>query len=103
MEIGLKLPDASDFEPTNELVCRKLVMGSLIYLTATEPDLSFVISYISRLMITPKVDHWMATKRILRCEGYLRVWHLVWQKRGFPTYRYYRFRLVGSIDYRKST
>ena len=44
----------------------KQVVGSLMYLTVTRPDLMFGVSLISRYMATPKASHWAATKRILR-------------------------------------
>ena len=49
----------------DETLFRQLV-GSLIYLIATRPDVSFTVSYISRFMSTPKADHWIAAKRVLR-------------------------------------
>jgi hypothetical protein len=65
MEKGLKLLAKTDSKAVNELVYRQLV-GSLIYLTDTRLDLSFRVSFISRFMTTPKVEHWTATKRVLR-------------------------------------
>eukprot|EP00253_Pinus_taeda_P031506 PITA_31506 len=47
----------------------KKLVGSLIYLTATRPDISFAVSYISRFMLAPKADHWIAAKRVLRYAG----------------------------------
>eukprot|EP00253_Pinus_taeda_P002224 PITA_02224 len=40
----------------------KQLVGVLIYLTATRPDISFAVSYISRFMSAPKADHWIAAK-----------------------------------------
>eukprot|EP00253_Pinus_taeda_P003493 PITA_03493 len=45
----------------DETLFRQLV-GSLMYLTATRPNINFTVSYISRLMRAPKVDHWIAAK-----------------------------------------
>ena len=44
----------------------KQVMGSLMYLTATRPDVMFVVSLISRYMANPIELHLQAAKRILR-------------------------------------
>ncbi|KAL0462187.1 UNVERIFIED_CONTAM: putative mitochondrial protein [Sesamum latifolium] len=44
---------------------RKLV-GSLIYLTLTSPDISFAIGVMSRYMQNPKKSHLEAVRRILR-------------------------------------
>jgi len=44
----------------------KQAVGSLMYLTATRPDLMYGVSLISRFMGNPKSSHWLAAKRILR-------------------------------------
>nr|KYP63238.1 Retrovirus-related Pol polyprotein from transposon TNT 1-94 [Cajanus cajan] len=44
----------------------KQVIGSLMYLAATHPDLMYVVSLISRFMSCPTKQHWLAAKRILR-------------------------------------
>jgi hypothetical protein len=49
MEKGLKLLAKINSEVVNASVYRKLV-GSLIYLTTTRPDLSYSVSFISRFM-----------------------------------------------------
>lgn len=44
----------------------KQLVGSLMYLTATRPDMMFVISLISRYMAKPIELHLQAAKRALR-------------------------------------
>jgi len=44
----------------------KQVVGSLMYLTATRPDLMYGVNLISRYMANPKESHWAAAKRIFR-------------------------------------
>lgn len=44
----------------------KKVVGSLMYLTVTRPDLMYGASLISRYMSPPNMSHWLAAKRILR-------------------------------------
>ena len=44
---------------------RRLV-GKLIYLTITRPDLSFVVGVVSQFMQDPHIDHWNVVIRILR-------------------------------------
>nr|KYP44454.1 hypothetical protein KK1_034031 [Cajanus cajan] len=44
---------------------RRLV-GKLIYLTITRPDISFAIGVVSQIMQNPHIDHWNAVIRILR-------------------------------------
>ena len=63
--MGLKLSredSSKDFDPS----LYKSIVGSLMYLTATRPDIMFVVSLISRFMERPKEAHWQATKIILR-------------------------------------
>jgi len=63
--MGLKLSKEDsnkDFDPS----LYKSIVGSLMYLTATMPDIMFAIDLISRFMERPKEAHWQATKRILR-------------------------------------
>ena len=43
------------------------IIGSLMYLaSATRPDISFVVSKLSRFMSNPGIDHWHALERIMR-------------------------------------
>lgn len=42
------------------------LVGNLIYLTTTTPDINFVVSMLSRFLNCPKETHWIATKRVLR-------------------------------------
>jgi len=56
MEKGLKLLANTNSKAVNESVYRQLV-GSLIYLTATRPDLSYAVSIIFRFMTAPKEEH----------------------------------------------
>ncbi|GJV34501.1 putative ribonuclease H-like domain-containing protein [Tanacetum coccineum] len=44
----------------------RLVIGSLMYLTAFRPDIMFVVCACARFQITPKVSHLHAVKRIFR-------------------------------------
>eukprot|EP00253_Pinus_taeda_P029928 PITA_29928 len=63
--MGLKLSredSSKDFDPS----LYKSIVGSLMYLTATRPDIMYAVSLISRFMERPKEAHWQAAKRILR-------------------------------------
>lgn len=57
-----KNEDEEDVDPTK---CRRLI-GSLCYLCNTQPNLSFSVGIVSRIMERPKVSHIAAVKRILR-------------------------------------
>lgn len=65
MEKGLKLSTKIDSKIINEPAYMKLV-GSLIYLTTNTPNLSYAVSFISRFMTTPKIEHWTAIDKVLR-------------------------------------
>eukprot|EP00253_Pinus_taeda_P005139 PITA_05139 len=84
MERGLKLSTRSSSPLVDETLFRQLV-GNLIYLTATRPDISFAVSYISRFMSAPKANHWIAAKRVLRYVS------------GTPDYAGYVFSLGSSV------
>eukprot|EP00253_Pinus_taeda_P021086 PITA_21086 len=63
--MGLKLTkkdNNKDFDPK----LYKSIVGSLMYLTATRPDIMHAVSLISRFMERPKEAHWQAAKRILK-------------------------------------
>lgn len=49
----------------NEIIYRQLV-GSLIYLTTTRPDLAYAVSMLSQFMSKPLESHWNAAKNVLR-------------------------------------
>ncbi|XP_018627873.1 uncharacterized mitochondrial protein AtMg00810-like [Nicotiana tomentosiformis] len=51
------LPDATPYQ--------KLI-GKLLYLTITRPDISFVVQVLSQFMQQPKASHWEAALRLVR-------------------------------------
>ena len=65
MEKNIKLTsnEGSTFEDPTKY--RKLV-GSLIYLTTTRPDITFVVGILSRFMDHPCEGHWNVAKRVLK-------------------------------------
>ncbi|GJT66678.1 putative ribonuclease H-like domain-containing protein [Tanacetum coccineum] len=44
----------------------RLMIGSLMYLTASRPDIMFVVCAFARFQVTPKTSHLLAVKRIFR-------------------------------------
>jgi hypothetical protein len=61
---GVKLT-ATCTSPEVDTTLYHQLVGSLLYLTHTCPDLSFVIGLIVWYMQTPHEIHWKSTKRIL--------------------------------------
>ncbi|XP_031248923.1 uncharacterized protein LOC116106736 [Pistacia vera] len=62
---NLKLSKTDGAERVDEGKYRSLV-GSLLYYTATSPDLMFTTSYLSRFMSNPSELHFKTAKRVLR-------------------------------------
>jgi hypothetical protein len=63
--IGTKLSKQDEGIEIDYTLYKRLV-GSLMYLTTTRPDIMYAISLISRFMENPKISHWKVGKRILR-------------------------------------
>lgn len=65
MEVNAKLSMEDTSPPVNVMKYRQLV-GSLIYLCNTRPDLSYVVGVLSRFSNQPRNNHWKAGMRVLR-------------------------------------
>ena len=65
VECGLKLHKDPEGKKINSTLYKQIV-GSLMYLTATRPDIMYFVSLISRYMENPTEMHLLASKRILR-------------------------------------
>jgi hypothetical protein len=61
---GIKLEDGGDTPSMDNTLYRQLV-GSLMYLTHTCPDISYAVGVVSRYMQEPHDLHWKASKSIL--------------------------------------
>lgn len=62
---GVKLEDGGNTPLVDCTMYRQLV-GSLLYVTDSHPNLSYVVGSISRYMQEPHELHWKVSKRILR-------------------------------------
>ena len=65
MDPNMRLQEDKGKDLEDVTMYRQLV-GSLIYLTLTRPDISYVVGVISRYMSNPKKSHLDAVRRILR-------------------------------------
>lgn len=63
--MGLKLSKEDNNKEVDPSLYKSIV-GSLMYLTTTRPDIMHAVSLISRFMERPKEVHWQVAKRILR-------------------------------------
>ena len=61
---GVKLEEVEYSPMVNNTLYRQLI-GYLLYLTHTRPDISYVVSVAYRHMDHPHEIHWRAAKRIL--------------------------------------
>jgi hypothetical protein len=62
---GTKLSSQEKREEIDSSEYKQLI-GSLIYITITRPDIMYAVSFLSRFMVAPKEGHLLAAKRILR-------------------------------------
>ena len=65
IERNLKLQPSKVVEVWNKEQCQRLV-GRLIYLSLTRPDIAFAVSVVSQFMHSPGQDHFDVVYRILR-------------------------------------
>eukprot|EP00253_Pinus_taeda_P033358 PITA_33358 len=101
--MGLKLTkedNSKDFDAK----LYKSIVGSLMYLTATRPDIMHVVSLISRFMERLKETHWQEAKRILRYVNGMKGFGILYSSsESFMLTGYTDNDWVGSVDDRKST
>lgn len=65
MDAGLKFEKNSTSTPVNKESYQRLV-GKLIYLSLTRPDIAYPVSIISQHMSNPREEHMEAANRVLR-------------------------------------
>eukprot|EP00253_Pinus_taeda_P014116 PITA_14116 len=101
--MGLKLSKEDsnkDFDPS----LYKSIVGSLMYLTATRPDIMFAVSLISRFMERPKEAHWQAAKIIMRYVRGTKNFGMLYNvSEHSDLVGYTNSDWAGSVDDRKST
>jgi hypothetical protein len=64
--LGTKL-SKNDEGPIVHPTLYKSLVGSLLYLTATRPNIMYATSLVSRFMESPKDSHWKMVKRSQIC------------------------------------
>eukprot|EP00253_Pinus_taeda_P014744 PITA_14744 len=57
--------DASEDKDVDPTLYRQLI-GSLMYLVNTRPDICYAVNTLSQFMLEPKRAHWATTKHVLR-------------------------------------
>ena len=68
LEDGYKVLREGEFEdkPYGDVKHYRRMVGKLIYLTITRPDVCFAVNQVSQHMQKPKIHHWNMVERILR-------------------------------------
>ncbi|XP_057825359.1 secreted RxLR effector protein 161-like [Cryptomeria japonica] len=103
METVCKLTKSDDSPAVNQSEYR-LMIGSLLYLTASRPDLMFAVCLVSRFQSAPQQSHLNAVKRIFRyVQGTLD--YGLWYPRtnDFTLVGFTDSDWAGCLDDRKST
>jgi hypothetical protein len=65
MEAKLKLLVDTSSEQIDATLYRQII-GSLMYLTNTRPDICFVVNTLNQLLVEPRHVHLVATKHVMR-------------------------------------
>ncbi|CAH9110852.1 unnamed protein product [Cuscuta epithymum] len=65
MSTSIKIDKDEDGKPSDEKVYRGMI-GSLLYLTASRPDIMYAVCVCARYQSCPKESHLVAIKRIIR-------------------------------------
>nr|GEU78623.1 uncharacterized mitochondrial protein AtMg00810-like [Tanacetum cinerariifolium] len=96
----LKDPDGKDVD----VHTYRLMIGSLMYLTSSRPDIMFAVYACARFQVTPKASHLHVVKRIFRYlkgKPHLGLWYPKYSPFDLVAYSYSDYA-GGSLD-RKST
>jgi hypothetical protein len=65
MKTSCKLRKYDDSKSTDQRKCRSMI-GSLLYVTASRPDVMQVVGHVAQFQEAPKESHVLAVKRIFR-------------------------------------
>lgn len=65
IELNVK-PNTTDGDPLDDTTLHQVLVGCLVYLTVTRPDLAYVVHVVSQFIFAPRSTYWSALFRILR-------------------------------------
>ena len=102
MSSNEKLQHEDAAEKAHAKAYRNLV-GSLIYLTNTTPDIVHLVNLISRFMNQPSKLHYAAAKRILHYLQGTKKLGILYKENGNNLVGFTNSDWAGSLDDRKST
>ena len=88
METGLTLTKAET--PMRDITLYQEIVGSLLYLQNTRPDISYAVNQLTRMMSSPSKEHLKYAKRVLSYT-YHNNWSITYR-------RYKQLTLTGYVD-----
>ena len=83
----------------------KSLIRSLMYLLHTRPDMTYSVSILSKYMVNPTSNHWIAVKRVFRYLKGTIAFGLVYVKgvKNLNVIGYSDSNFAGDVEDRKST
>ena len=104
IEVNHKLTLNKDEQETDIGNYQRLI-GRLIYLAHTRPDISYVVNTLSQFMHSPRISHLQAAHRVLRYLKGTAGWGLHFKHQGMMSWDTYTdFDFASSIvDHRSTT
>ena len=103
MAANVKLTNNYSGESVDVTLYRSMI-GCLLYLTASRPDIAFSVGVCSRFQSNSKVSHLNAVKRIIKYVGGTCDYGLFYSKESnLSLAGFSNFDWVGNADDRKST
>jgi hypothetical protein len=103
METKLKLPVDTSSELVDATLYRHII-GSLMYLTNTRPDICFVVNTLSQYLIEPRRVHLVVVKHVMRyLKGTLDYGLCYTGDHDFRLVGYTDSNWAGGVSERKST
>ena len=82
----------------------KQIIGSLMYLTYTRPDICFVVNTLSQYLVQPRCVHLIVAKHVMRyLKGTTDLGHYSGRDHDYRLYGYTNADWVGSVSDRRST
>jgi hypothetical protein len=85
---------SSDGLPLIDPILYPTIVGSLVYLTITRPDIAYVVHIVSQFIASPTIVHWAAVLCILR---YL--WGTVFQSLLLSSASFLELRAYSDVDH----
>jgi hypothetical protein len=104
METKLNLLVETSSELVDATLYKQIIIGLLMYLTNTRPDICFVVNTLSQFLVEPRHVHLVATKHVMRyIKGTLDYGLSYNGDHDFRLSGYTDSDLAGSFSYRKRT